>query len=98
MEKEHNEEYLKRILVKLRSGMQLEESEIQAISVALRKANNITHEPFFEVVYHDEYDRTEHRIMNPVDSSIVAGGDYIIQRDRFEVEFNRCIPKRSEES
>ena len=93
MEKERNEEYIKRIMVKLFNGIRLEESEIQVINVALRKANNITQEPFYEVVYHDEYDRKEHRIMNPVGSGAVDHGDYIIQCDRFELDFNRYIPE-----
>ena len=90
-----NEEFIEMILRKLCQGVKLDEYEIECVSAALRKANDITQEPYYEVVYHDEYNRTEHRIMNPVDSKSVDHGDYISQRDRFEVNFNRCIPKRS---
>lgn len=92
-----DEEYIKQILIKLHRGIQLDEHEIKLINVALRKENNIKQEPYYEVVYHDEYDCTEHRVMNPVHRGCFDHGDYMIQYDRFELNFNRCIPKRGGE-
>lgn len=91
-----DEKYICQIILKLHRGIQLDEYEINLINVALRKENNIKREPYYEVVYHDEYDCAEHRIMNPVHRGCKDGGDYIIECDRFEVDFNRCIPKRGD--
>lgn len=92
---EIDEKYINTLMTRLTLGVELEDYEIKMIGAALRKANNFKQTPYYEVVYHDEYDKTESRIMNPVNSSIKDIGDYMIQCDRFELEFNRYIPKRS---
>lgn len=92
--KEVDEKFISQIILKLHRGIQLDEYEINLINVALRKENNIKREPYYEVVYHDEYDHTEHRVMNPVRRGCADHGDYMVQYDRFEVDFNRYIPKR----
>lgn len=89
-------QYVSQIILKLHRGIQLDDYEINLINVALRMENNIKQEPYYEVVYHDEYDHTEHRIMNPVSKECFDHSDYMIQSDKFEVNFNRYIPKRSE--
>ena len=45
------------------------------------------------MVYHDEYGRVERRVMNPTYSSCKEEDSYYIKSDRFEIGFNRIIPK-----
>lgn len=73
----------------------LTENEIHMVMTALRKQHNYTQEPYYEVVYHDEYDRQERRIMNPVSHSCssVINPDYMILSDAFEIHFNRIVPR-----
>lgn len=59
---------------------------------ALNKVRDVKHVPYYEVVYHDEYDRTEHRIMEPVSVNIIDNGDIKMREDRFELFFRRLLP------
>ena len=86
-----NEEVIRRIQRKLCNGERLEDFEIKCCMTALRKAGDCKQVPFYEVVYHDEYDRQEHRIMEPVDISYKDDGHIRMRRDRFELYFNRIL-------
>ena len=86
------EEVVRGILRKLECSNVLTPYEFHCVSTALREANNIKQTPYYEVVYHDEYDRTEHRVMEPVNVSIRDDGHIRIRQDRFELIFNRILP------
>lgn len=74
----------------------LTENEIHMVMTALRKQYNYTQEPFYEVVYHDEYDRQERRIMNPISHSCnsLIDPDYMMISDGFEIHFNRLVQRK----
>ena len=92
-----NEEAINNIQRKLCEGRQLEPYEIIWVTAALRKTNDCKQTPYYEVVYHDEYDRQERRIMNPTSynlDTIPGDEDYFITRDSFEINFNRIVPRK----
>lgn len=64
-----NENYIRDIERKLCNNERLDGLEIRTVIAALRESKNCLQEPYYEVVYHDEYGKTESRIMNPVSSS-----------------------------
>lgn len=83
---------------KLCSGVKLETSEIDMVIRALKESNNYLQKPYYEVIYHDKYDNTETRIMEPVSSRRTdVDGYYSIQTDRFELNFKRIIREGEEE-
>ena len=86
------EGFIKDITRKLCENEQLNSHEIHAIVSALRESNHCFQEPYYEVIYHDKYDNTETRIMNPVDSKItqMPSGEFI-QDDHFDLRFRRMI-------
>lgn len=91
------EGFIERIQGKLCRNEQLEPFEIRAIIAALRESTNCLQTPYYEVIYHDELDQTEYRIMEPVhhDERPLPGSlDYIETRDRFELNFNRIVDRR----
>lgn len=95
----NKEEYLDKIVTKLNSNMRLDDLEIGTIISALRKYTEYPQKPYYEVVYHDEYDNTERRIMEPLSSreyEDFAGCNKIIE-DRFELNFRRYARIRKEE-
>ena len=71
--------------------MQLNQYEIHTIISALRESDHCFQEPYYEVTYHDKYDNTETRIMNPIASRIIDMDGYFIQEDRFDLNFRRII-------
>ena len=85
----NNEDFIRGILHKLENGSRLSEVEFAAVNTALRKEKGYKQEPYYEVVFHDEYDRTQHRIMNPEyhNEDFVDGRKEI--RDVFTVDFVR---------
>lgn len=86
------EEVVRSILRKLEGSNVLTPYEFRCVSTALRESENIKQTPYYEVVYHDEYDRTESRIMNPVNVSVRDDGHIRVRQDRFELNFNRLLP------
>ncbi len=76
---------------KLAAGIQLDPNEINMIRSALRESKHCFQEPYYEVIYHDKYDNTETRIMEPIASRIVDMDGYSIQEDRFDLNFRRVI-------
>lgn len=95
-----NEEYfIEKIQKKLCEQQPLNENEIRTVITALRKAHNYTQTPYYEIVYHDEYDRQERRIMNPTSHScgIVPGNEeMLLTSDGFEIHFNRIVPRNGD--
>lgn len=90
----NKEAFIKDITRKLCSNVQLDQQEIYTIISALRESNHCFQEPYYEVIYHDKYDNTESRIMNPVDSkSIELPSGALVQEDRFVVNFRRFVQK-----
>ena len=86
------EGFIKDITRKLCENVQLSPQEISTIRSALRESKGCFQKPYYEVIYHDEYDNTEHRIMEPISSrehKVFSG--YKIREDRFDLNFRRII-------
>ncbi len=76
---------------KLIRGEQLNETEISSVVSALIKAKGYTQKPYFEIVYHDKFDRKERSIMQPEYSKIIHEDGFIRVKQRFSVEINRIV-------
>lgn len=76
---------------KLIRGEQLNEVEINSVVSALIKAKGYTQKPYFEIVYHDKFDRKERSIMQPEYSKIIHEDGFIRVKQRFSVEINRIV-------
>ena len=86
------EAFLDKIVTKLNNNIQLDDLEISMVISALRKYTDNPQEPYYEVIYHDEYDNTEHRIMEPL--SRREYGDISgckMREDHFELRFRRIV-------
>lgn len=92
------DDYIRDIERKLCNNVQLTDKEIRTVIAALRESKHCLQEPYYEVVYHDKYDNTESRIMNPVGSSYrtPVTSDYVVQEDYFELSFRRIISEEKE--
>lgn len=86
------EEIICNIIRKLETSNILTPYEFHCVNTALRKVNNLKQIPYYEVVYHDEYDKTEHRIMEPVSVTLRDDGHIKIRQDHFALDFNRMLP------
>lgn len=88
------EGFIDSILAKLHNNIQLNDIEINTIERALRESEHCFQEPYYEVIYHDEYGNKESRIMNPIlTSTKKEAPGYIIESDYFELNFKRIIPE-----
>lgn len=76
---------------KLTRGERLNEVEISSVISALIKAKGYTQKPYFEIVYHDKFDRKERSIMQPEFSKIIHEDGFIRVKQRFTVEINRIV-------
>lgn len=76
---------------KLTRGEQLNEVEINSVVSALIKAKGYTQKPYFEIIYHDKFDRKERSIMQPEFSKIIHEDGFIRVKQRFTVEINRIV-------
>lgn len=83
--------FIKNIRCKLEQGEQMTETEINSVISALIKAKGYTQKPFYEVIYHDEYDRREKRIMQPVFSKVIKENGFYLQKQGYELVFQRII-------
>lgn len=90
----NKEGFINDITRKLCENVQLDELEIHTIISALRESEHCFQEPYYEIIYHDKYDNTETRVMNPVDSRItqMPSGEFI-QEDHFDLSFRRMVRK-----
>lgn len=86
------EEVIGKIIRKLEMSNILTPYEFHCVNTALRKANDLKQIPYYEVVYHDEYDKTESRVMEPVSVTLHDDGHFKFRRDHFTLDFNRMLP------
>lgn len=91
------DELISNLKGKLTRGEQLNESEISSVVSALIKAKGYTQKPYFEIVYHDKFDRKERSIMQPEYSKIVHEDGFIRMKQRFSVEINRIVSEEEME-
>lgn len=95
------EDFINEIYKKLASGKQLNYLELNTVITALRKYTDTPpQEPYYEVIYHDEYDNTQRRIMEPISSRECE--DWLdpnvkIREDHFDLRFRRLIKKEDKE-
>ena len=88
------EGFIDNILNKLHNNIQLDDLEITTISRALRESSHCFQEPYYEVVYHDEYGNKEMRIMNPVSSrTLEKMAGCTVKEDHFDLVFRRIVPE-----
>lgn len=85
------DELISNLKGKLTRGEQLNEAEISSVVSALIKAKGYTQKPYFEIVYHDKFDRKERSIMQPEYSRIIHEDGFIKVIQRFTVEVKRFI-------
>lgn len=86
------QEVIRDISRKLEADVPLTDYEKERVIYALNKVGDVKQVPYYEVVYHDEYDRTEHRIMEPISMVVHDDGHSRIRKDSFELNFNRLLP------
>lgn len=95
----NKEDFIFSIEKKLCSNIQLNSNEIRAVISALRESSNCFQKPYYEVIYHDKFDNTETRIMEPIYSRKID--DYFgdsctqIQEDHFDLRFRRLIQEEA---
>ena len=82
---------------KLTRGERINEVEISSVVSALIKAKGYTQKPYFEIVYHDKFDRKERSIMQPEISKIIHEDGFIKVIQRFTVEIKRFITEEEME-
>ena len=85
------DELISNLKGKLIRGEQLNEVEINSVVSALIKAKGYTQKPYFEIVYHDKFDRKERSIMQPEFSKIIHEDGFFRVKQRFTVEINRIV-------
>lgn len=85
------DELISNLKGKLIRGEQLNEVEINSVVSALIKEKGYTQKPYFEIVYHDKFDRKERSIMQPEFSKIIHEDGFIRVKQRFTVEINRIV-------
>ncbi len=86
------DDIIKDIRHKLVDDTPLTDYQKECIIYALNKVRDVRQVPYYEVVYHDEYDRTERRIMEPTSVRLKDDGNIKIRQDHFELFFNRLLP------
>lgn len=88
------EGFIDNISTKLHNNIQLNDLEISTVNRALHESSHCFQEPYYEVVYHDEYGNKEMRIMNPVSSRISKEmPGYVTKEDHFDLVFRRIVPE-----
>ncbi len=88
------EGFINNILVKLSNNARLDELEINTIERALHESSHCFQEPYYEVVYHDEYGNRESRIMNPVSvKTLEEIPGYLSKEAYFDLVFRRIVPE-----
>lgn len=91
------DELISNLKGKLIRGEQLNEVEINSVVSSLIKAKGYTQKPYFEIVYHDKFDRKERSIMQPEYSRIIHEDGFIKVIQRFTVEIKRFITEEEME-
>lgn len=91
------DELISNLKGKLIRGEQLNEVEINTVVSALIKAKGYTQKPYFEIVYHDKFDRKERSIMQPEYSKIIHEDGFFKVIQRFTAEIKRFITEEEME-
>lgn len=91
------DELISNLKGKLIRGEQLNEVEINSVVSALIKAKGYTQKPYFEIVYHDKFDRKERSIMQPEYSKIIHEDGFIRVKQRFTAEISRIVSEEEME-
>lgn len=90
----NKEGFIDNILMKLHNNIQLNDLEISTVNRALRESSHCFQEPYYEVVYHDEYGNKEMRIMNPVSvRTLEEIPGYLMKEAHFDLVFKRIVPE-----
>lgn len=88
------EGFIDSILSKLGNNTPLTESEMLVVSRALHESSHCFQEPYYEVVYHDEYGNRESRIINPVSvKTLEEIPGYVMKQANFDLVFRRIVPE-----
>lgn len=91
-------DYIENIRLKLLNNEQLSDAEFRTVIAALYESKECFQEPYYELVYHDKYDRVERRIMNPT-STLTYRTDGVgvnIAEDHFDLTFRRIVHEEEE--
>ena len=86
-------DYIENIRQKLFNNEKLTYAEIHTIISALHESKECFQEPYYELVYHDKYDRVERRIMNPTRTLTYRTDDLRVKiaEDHFDLTFRRIV-------
>lgn len=86
-------DYIENIRLKLLNNERLTDAEFRSVISALYESKECFQEPYYELVYHDKYDRVERRIMQPVRSYTYKTDEIgvTIKEDMFDLKFRRII-------
>lgn len=86
-------DYIENVKFKLLNNEKLNDTEIHAIIAALHESKECFQEPYYELVYHDKYDRIERRIMNPTKTLTFRTDSrgINIAEDHFDLTFRRIV-------
>lgn len=91
-------EYIQNMKSKLCNNEKLTYAEIHTIIAALSESKECFQEPYYELVYHDKYDRVERRVMNPTRTLTYRTdcGGVNIAEDQFDLTFRRIVKEEEE--
>lgn len=86
-------DYIENVKFKLLNNEKLNDTEIHTIIAALSESKECFQEPYYELVYHDKYDRVERRIMNPTRTLTYRTDDLRVKiaEDHFDLTFRRIV-------
>lgn len=84
-------ELIKNIENKLNNGIRLNEAEINSVITALFKAKGYAQEPYFELIYHDEYNKKKRSIAYPSSTRIIEKDGKILKEECFEITVERLL-------
>lgn len=92
-------EYIQNLKSKLCNNDKLTYAEIHTIIAALSESKECFQEPYYELVYHDKYDRIERRVMNPTRTLTYRTDDLRVKiaEDRFDLTFRRIVHEEDDE-
>ena len=86
-------DYIENVRLKLLNNEKLSDAEFLTVIAALYESKECFQEPYYELVYHDKYDRVERRVMNPT-RTLTYRTDSMgvnIAEDHFDLTFRRIV-------
>lgn len=92
-------EYIQNMKYKLITNEKLNPADIHTIIAALSESKECFQEPYYELVYHDKYDRIERRVMTPVRSYTFKTDEIgvVIKEETFDFKFRRVVREEDNE-